>query len=379
MVHRWFLQRPITRNIAIAVVVVAAIAGLFYGIAFQGDITGFFRIGSVLPLSPFLEGRQPLIWPDQIGYDGQQFLSIALDPGLQDPGTIAALDSPRYRYQRILYPLLGYLLGGGQPMLIPYALVGLNVASIIGLVWVTSRYLQPHRETWQGLLVLAIPGVWMVFSLSTADLLTSFLLVIAIANYRANHPRAVAIALALACLARETMLLVWLAVVLTSLWERKRKQLRSLLWVPLPVAAWGVYAWARLGTQDAPETNNIGLPLVGIARKFASFFSGDLPPKQWVLESNFFLLLLVFAAAIAISLQALSANRLILIATSLYGVLFAVSSIVILSYYVDYSRVYMDVYLLLLLNNSPSPWLKLFPLVGSACASGIYLYAAISP
>jgi hypothetical protein len=62
------------------------------------------------------------------GYDGQMFLSLGLDPGLRHEGTIAALDLPLYRYRRILYPLLGYLLGLGNPALIPYSMVAINLS-----------------------------------------------------------------------------------------------------------------------------------------------------------------------------------------------------------------------------------------------------------
>ena len=39
----------------------------------------------------------------EVGYDGQQFLTIALDPALKNIESISALDNPRYRYRRIMY------------------------------------------------------------------------------------------------------------------------------------------------------------------------------------------------------------------------------------------------------------------------------------
>ena len=80
----------------------------------DGNVTGFFRIGSEFSLSPFLNPDKILTFKGEIGYDGQQFLSIALDPGLANESTILSLDNPAYRYRRILYPLLGYLFGGGN-------------------------------------------------------------------------------------------------------------------------------------------------------------------------------------------------------------------------------------------------------------------------
>jgi hypothetical protein len=133
---------------------------------FSGNITGFFRIGTVLPLSPLLDPQQTFVFKGELGYDGQQFLSIALDPFLKQDGTIAALDHPSYRYRRILYPLLGYLLGLGSPELIPHALVGINAIAIALIVGFVTAYFKGHLiPEKRAIGVLAIPGIWIVLSL----------------------------------------------------------------------------------------------------------------------------------------------------------------------------------------------------------------------
>ena len=89
---------------------VIAIATVLLVMTFDGEITGFFRIGDVLPLSPFVNKESVRVVQGEIGYDGQYFLTIALDPTLDDNGTINALDNPKYRYKRIGYPLAGIML-----------------------------------------------------------------------------------------------------------------------------------------------------------------------------------------------------------------------------------------------------------------------------
>lgn len=106
-------------SLLIALIVVIFVSLYFYFIKFDSNITGFFRIGSILPLSPFLNPENTLIYQGEIGYDGQQFLSLAFDPFLQNPETVNSLDHPIYRYRRILYPLVSYVLAFGNPSLIP--------------------------------------------------------------------------------------------------------------------------------------------------------------------------------------------------------------------------------------------------------------------
>ena len=59
------------------------------------------------------------------GYDGQFAYYIARDPlrGWQ------YCDVPAYRYQRIVYPLLGRLLAWGNNAWLPYSLALLNIAA----------------------------------------------------------------------------------------------------------------------------------------------------------------------------------------------------------------------------------------------------------
>ena len=72
-----------------------------------------------------------------IGYDGQFAYQIATHPLDAAP----YLDIPAYRYQRILYPILGRLAGLGQPALIPWALLGINIAALTIGTHVTAEIL----------------------------------------------------------------------------------------------------------------------------------------------------------------------------------------------------------------------------------------------
>ncbi len=334
-----------------AVVVVTAVTCYLYFVKFQGNITGFFRIGSILPLSPFLDPETTKIYQGEIGYDGQQFLSLAFDPFLQNPETITTLDHPIYRYRRILYPLIGYFLGLGNSELIPYVMVGINYLSIIVIVGITSLYFKLNLDQkWQPLLTLCIPGVWMVLSLGTADLLSSLLLIISFYCYRYNKPIGTSVAISLACLTRETLLLIWLALLITSILQQKKEQIKHLFWAWIPPFLWTIYI-SFLDLPGAVRVKaNFGYPFEGIYNKFISLLTGEIQGRSLFEAYLFMILIAIFVAILIITKYHRQDNRIIQISTLFYSAMFIMSSMTILGYYLDYSRVFMDVYFLLLLS-----------------------------
>jgi hypothetical protein len=61
--NKVFLEKnPEISNLVIGAIAVIGVVIYFYYFKFSGNITGFFRIGSVLPLSPFLIPDQTFIF-----------------------------------------------------------------------------------------------------------------------------------------------------------------------------------------------------------------------------------------------------------------------------------------------------------------------------
>ncbi|MGK7881862.1 MAG: AZOBR_p60025 family cell surface glycopolymer formation protein [Crocosphaera sp.] len=339
------------RNILIAFVVVIIVVLYFYFIKFDGNITGFFRIGSILPLSPFLVPENTLIYQEEIGYDGQQFLSLALDPFLQNPETINSLDHPIYRYRRILYPLLSYILAFGNRTLIPYIMVGINALSIIVIVGITNLYFKSDNVSkFQSLFTLCIPGIWMVLSLGTADLFSSVFLIASFYCYRYEKYKLTALFISLGCLTRETLLIVWFALFLTSLIQKRFKQINYLLYGLIPPILWTVYITFLDLPGKVRVKDNFGFPFMGIINKFIKILTSGINGSNLFEAYMFIILLLSFAAIFVIYLKHRKLNLLMQIGNGFYSVMFVFSSITILGYYLDYSRVFMDVYFLLLLS-----------------------------
>lgn len=96
----------------------------------------------------------------EVGYDGQFYYFIALDP----KNARFYIDDPAYRYERILYPLVARALALGQPVLIPYVLILVNIMAISGGVlllafWLRRRGISP----WLALVYGLFSGVMVAY------------------------------------------------------------------------------------------------------------------------------------------------------------------------------------------------------------------------
>ncbi|MFL7792386.1 MAG: AZOBR_p60025 family cell surface glycopolymer formation protein [Anaerolineae bacterium] len=164
-----------------------------------------------------------------MGYDGQFAYYIAKDP----VGALAHLDNPSYRYQRILYPFLARLLAIGEPALIPWTLLLINIVSITLSTELLGRML--GRYGLHPYIALLLP-LWLgqIFALR-ADLnepLCIFLVVVALWWYEKDQVLLSAIAMTASVLAKEIGLLFLPAVVLVEL---LRRRWRVVLFYTLPV------------------------------------------------------------------------------------------------------------------------------------------------
>ncbi len=346
------------RPALIAIVISLGIAGMLLWGRFDGNITGFFRIGSELSLSPFLNPDKTFIFSGELGYDGQQFLTIALDPDLSEPGSIAALDHAAYRYRRILYPLLGYLLGLGSPVLIPWALVAINIVAIgacVGLVawiWQTQNEQTgatvPFHVLNNSLWLLTIPGLWMVLTLSTADILASALGLGAVAWAQRQRWWGMALWLALGLLTRETLLILWVALLLTQGRRKRWRSLKAFGVSLLPLVAWLVWIEMRQLPGGAGRAN-FGWPLMGMVEKFQALFIQGFTSTNlyeaylWGLLGLALILLFWGSWRSPLTGEFTAMARY---SAGLYLGLLCVASFYILNYYLNYSRIFLDVFLL---------------------------------
>jgi hypothetical protein len=275
--------------------------------------------------------------PTSSGFDGIFFYRLSLDPftTIQKAFGIDLTDAP-YRHQRILYPLLAWLLsGGGIPGLVPYALVLINLVMVSLIGWVGARLAMENKApAWLGLGFSLYPGFVMTVARDLSEATATFFVLAGLFLLRKRLFAFAALALALAVLARETTLVVaagigisWL-VSSTGKWrgcpvtgdttqlsgQRTRWMDWHVAWIPwyvwvLPLVVylgWQGMLWKMWGQIPliARDGSDFGMPFAGFLTRLidAALFwrGGDLVQVAarlvWFLEC---LLLLGLAAMVA--------------------------------------------------------------------------------
>ena len=93
----------------------------------------------------------------EIGYDGQFYAQVALDPSLGDPALPRALDNAAYRARRIGLPVLAWAAGLGRPAWVLQAYVLLN--AVFWVLLLATLALAVGLRTPRGVL-LAVALLW---------------------------------------------------------------------------------------------------------------------------------------------------------------------------------------------------------------------------
>jgi hypothetical protein len=254
------------------------------------------------------------------GYDGQFYYRLALDPlNFRATAYGITMDQP-YRFMRIGYPALTWLVSLGQHVLVPVMLVAVNIAAIGAIGWLGGIFArQAGRHALAGLLLPAYFGFITSLSRDTAEPLAAACLIGGLLAVRARRPVLAALLLAYGALTRETVLVAVAAVAIVRITGIIRRQHPARLsrddlpWL-VPIAAfmaWQVVLKAATGsfTLLADGGRNAGTPFVAPLRALESnlarvnlhhFDQVDL----WLLELA---ILAAFAAAALACLRSTSA------------------------------------------------------------------------
>lgn len=242
------------------------------------------------------------------GYDGQFYYRLAITPfSSENPAFGITFDLPRYRHQRILYPLLAYGLSFGSPPLAIYSLILVNFLALAVLGWVGGVYAQAAgRHALWGAAFALYAGYLLSLSRNLAEIVEAGLVLGGLAALQRQRWPLAAALLALAVLAKETALLAVVVLAGWWAWARWRRAPGPPLYVGLvPVAVYaGWQAW--LIVQWGPATmgvlgNNLGWPLLGVLdgyRWAAPLFPGAA--TLWAVEAA---ALGIFTLGVALSLR----------------------------------------------------------------------------
>ncbi|HMJ75635.1 MAG TPA: hypothetical protein VK507_06665, partial [Iamia sp.] len=217
--------------------------------------------------------------------DGQLFATHAADPFLDQPAQIrGGPEEQAYRFQRPLYGWLGWLASGGQPGAVPWAVVGLTVASVVALVVGAGRVLRERgADPRLALVLLATPGVLADLQRVGPEALGALLALAGAVTWTSRRPVWVPIALfAAAGLCRETLLLVPAALLLHDLVRSdtagRRRAVLSGLAVVAPYAGWVLALRAIVGAWPSGTVDGrlSVIPFAGLVDAIPSWTALDL-------------------------------------------------------------------------------------------------------
>lgn len=203
------------------------------------------------------------------GYDGQFAYFIARDP----LGGWRYCDVPAYRYQRILYPLLGWALALGQTAAVPWSLIVVNLAALAMGTYFTERLLASHGVSrWYALAYGLYGGLIAGLRLNLTEPLAYGLLQGGMWAWFEKR-RDLAIPLfAFSALTKETTLIAVAAMLIYLVLEERWRDMLSLgLGVTMPFVAWQGALWIWLGepgigSGGAMATPFEWLPFAGLLR-----------------------------------------------------------------------------------------------------------------
>jgi hypothetical protein len=264
------LDRPAAPGLITLLAALAFVLARLHAWA-KGHISRFILVGRHFATPAQLPHGIPV--SPTYGYDGQFFYRLALDPlNLRPTAYGITMDHP-YRYMRIGYPALTWLVSLGQHVLVPVMLVAVNIAAVSALGWFGGVIAQQAgRPALAGLLLPTYFGIITSLSRDTAEPLAAACLVAGLLAARARRPVLAAVLLVYGVLTRETVMVAVVAIAavrVASLLRRRhsaRFGLDDLPWLLPTVAffAWQVVVKAATGSFAllADGGRNAGEPFV---------------------------------------------------------------------------------------------------------------------
>jgi hypothetical protein len=264
--HLWY------KNTLLVAGICSILSVIFCGVALAShnwDAKAFIMMG---------ERFKDLNHAGDLGYDGQFVYYIAADP-LNAP---VHIDHAAYRYQRILYPFLAWLLSfGGKQSLLPWVMLLINIVAITVTIGLTGEILaEKGVQAWHAIALLFSAG--LLISLR-ADLNEPLAILWALVGMILAYQKKwlwAGFSFALGILAKEIAITFAFGAAIWLFFEwRFRDGMVVLVTSLLPAILWGIFLTAWLGQspltadQAAMET----LPFYGL------LFVGVSPAKAIIL------------------------------------------------------------------------------------------------
>ena len=219
----------------------------------KGNISRFILVGRHFATPAQLPHGMPVA--PTYGYDGQFFYRLALNPLNFHPTAYGITMDRPYRYMRIGYPALTWLVSLGQHSLVPVMLVAVNIAAVGAMGYLGARFaVDGGRHALAGLLLPGYFGLITSLARDTAEPLAAACLLAGLLAVRARRPILAGAFLAYGALTRETVMVAVAAIAIMRVLRMLRRQARpgrdDFAWL-VPVvafAAWQVVVKAAIGS-----------------------------------------------------------------------------------------------------------------------------------
>jgi hypothetical protein len=249
-----------------------------------GDVTIFITAGDF-----FTDTRELLapvtVLTDSVGYDGQFYYRLALNPLTSQARDFGiTLDNPPFRMQRIVYPFLVWMASCGQPALVPWMMVLVNLIGM-GFIAYLAAIIVQHlgASAWMAALVIAYPGFFVALNRDTTEIVATVFGITALLSALNRSAWKAVVFASIAVLARETTLLYLLGFGIMALaiaWKDKRYL--STDWVIYSVPAvvfigWQLYLAYHWG--KAPHSGGVqdlGWPMLGLGQLVFNNLTGKI-------------------------------------------------------------------------------------------------------
>jgi hypothetical protein len=153
-----------------------------------------------------------------------------------------------YRYGRVLFPLVAWLLVLGRASLVQWSLMVVDVVMFgvtvaLACEWAGRR----GRDHARGIAVLLVPAMWFALVLAVSEPLVLALVLLMYLLDDGERRVATLVTAALLLLAREAAVVAILPLVARDLRARAPRRVASWALVVVPLAAWWVWVRVRVG------------------------------------------------------------------------------------------------------------------------------------
>lgn len=267
-----------------------------------GDLSVFISAGSDFTDKDFVAHNINV--NEGQGYDGQFFYRLSLNPfNLSKTAEGITLDYPGYRGQRLIYPLLVWLISfGGQPSAVPFVMILVNVIAFSLTFFFFEKIISKinANDTFR-ILPLFLFGIYLAVSKDLAEAVELCFFTLTVWTVINKKWMAAIIFSSLTLLTRETSIILLIPFLLTTVFRQKKSGKRLIQFaIPfLLFAVWKVYISSAAGNESTTDgSGNISYPFLGIISGFLVNLNFTEPQKifQLLFWTGYFIWQVLFTS-----------------------------------------------------------------------------------